>query len=59
MNFLLTCILTYILACRNGRRDVTERSGENNNLPAGNPGQVITALPFNRLDEYLFSCSPA
>ena len=58
MNFLLTYILTYILACRNGRRDLAERSGENNRLPAGNPGQFITS-PFNRLDEYLFSCSPA
>ena len=59
MNILLTYILTYILACRNCRRALAERSGENNRLPAGNPGQFITALPFNRLDEYLFSCSPA
>ena len=55
MNILLTYILTYILACRNCRRALAERPGENNRLPAGNPGQFITALPFNRLDEYLFS----
>lgn len=50
---------TYILTCRDVRRPLAERLRENKRLPAGNPGQFMTALPFNRLDEYLFSCSPA
>jgi hypothetical protein len=32
MNFLLTYILTYILACRNGRRDLAERSNKTNSF---------------------------